>query len=125
MMKLNDPLCEQCPNKVMKDKKQKIRCPALCLPMIWINGRTGRKENLLRKPLEERPYEDYNDILSKLIAQKRENHIEAIRNIEDITIRALAAMLWADISMAEIAKITRTNRTTFYKKIASFTKDIK
>jgi hypothetical protein len=93
--------------------------------MIWINGRTGRKENLLKKPLEERPYEDYNDILSRLIEQKRENHIEAIRNIEDITIRALAAMLWADISMAEIAKITRTNRTTFYKKIASFTKDIK
>ncbi len=120
-MKLNDPLCADCPNKLMKNgKKEKIPCPALCLPMIWINGRCSRKENLLKEPLKERIYEDYNLVLSKLIAGKRENHIEQIRAIPDIEMRAIAAMLWADISITEISQITKKHRDTFYKKIASF-----
>lgn len=125
-MRLNDPLCEACPNKIMKSgKDKKIQCPALCLPMVWINGRTGRKENLLKEPLKDREYEDYNQVLARLIASKKENHIEAIRNIPDLTMRAVAAMLWADISITEISKLTHKHRSTFYKKIASYLNNIK
>jgi hypothetical protein len=130
-MKLHDPLCAGCQNKMIyyattnkegKIEEKKIPCPHICPPIQWINGKSPRKENLLKDPEHEerRQRQDYNAVLAKLIKQKKINHIEEIREISNLTMRAIACMLWADISITDIAKITHCHRDTFYKKIASY-----
>lgn len=130
-MKLNDPLCSACPNKIIhysyKDhngnhQDKEIPCPNLCLPMTWVNGRAARKENLLEDPDQEerKQRRDYNDVLANLIERRQENHIEKIRDIDDIMIRAIACMLWADISVIEISSITHIKKDTLYKRMARY-----
>jgi hypothetical protein len=110
-----------------KLQEKEIPCPNICRPMMWINGKEPRKENLLQDPNHEerRERQDYNAVLAKLIKQRQTNHIEEIREMDDLTMRAIACMLWADISITDIARITHSHRDTFYKKIASYRNKIK
>jgi hypothetical protein len=113
-----DELCKKCVNiKVCKGS-----CPVL----LFIDGRSETRELILNNPdqIEKCSSTDYKEVISNLMEKRAENHINEIRDIEDLNIRAMACMIWADISISEISKIIKIHRSSCYKKIASYIKDI-
>lgn len=127
---LNDPICEYCPNKLIKfytdDAEFDMPCPNLCYPLTWIDGDVSRKERLLKHPEREdrKARENYNDVINKLSKEKSKNHIEQIWAINDITMRAIAAMLWARISIQAISELLQISRQAVYKKMGKYAKNI-
>jgi predicted DNA-binding protein YlxM (UPF0122 family) len=93
--------------------------------MQWIDGRVPLKEKLLKDPAirDKIPIQDYNNVISNLITKKNKNHIDEIRNIHDLTVRAISCMLWADISIKQIAPILKMSRQSVYKKMKHFIND--
>ena len=91
------------------------KCQSLCLPLVWVDGNVSRKENLLKDPYSY-PNEssDYNEILSNLMDEKRENHIEEIRTIENFRTRAIASMIYASIPVSKVADILGCSRSIIY-----------
>jgi hypothetical protein len=113
-----DELCKHCINiKVCKGS-----CPVLS----FIDGRSETRELILNNPeqIEQYSNKDYKEVINGLMERRAENHIDAIRDIQDLNIRAMACMIWADISINQISKIIKIHRSSCYKKIASFIKDI-
>ena len=113
-----DELCQGCINIKV--------CKGLCPVMKFIDGRSETRELILDHPhqLENCDSRDYKEVICSLMDKRQENHIEDIRAINDLNIRAIACMIWADISINEISKIIKMHRVSCYKKIASFIKDI-
>ncbi len=110
----HDPdLCRYCQNKG--------RCLYMCVPMKWIDGNVARKETLLNDPIDEHDLKDYNHTLHKLIRGKQVDNGEAIRLIPDLTIRAIAAMLNADMTITEISDILQVSRQAIYKTLRVYT----
>lgn len=104
----HDELCLKCRNVG--------KCEHLCLPMQWIDGTTERKEKLLKQPVTDLyDYPDYNSTLHELIRSKQTDHIEDIRNIPDMRIRAIISMLNAHLSITYISTLIKCNRGTIYK----------
>lgn len=116
--KPTDELCQNCVNIKV--------CKGLCPVMMFIDGRAETRELILDHPnqLENCETRDYKEVICSLMDKRQANHIEDIRAISDLNIRAMACMIWADISINEISKIIKIHRVSCYKKIASFIKDI-
>ena len=116
-----DELCSDCPNRIISHGKIKIPCKHPCTPMRWIDGNKELKEKILKYPLESHAYSDYNNVLSQLIDGYNTDHIDNIRELPDIRIRAIAAMLYADISLSDISRMLHVNRSNLYRNINKMT----
>jgi hypothetical protein len=82
-----------------------------------INGKYRRREPLLRYPIDAIESADYNEILARLITDKQTDNIDAIRAISDFRVRAVAAMLYADLSVRDIARVLRQTARNIYRMI--------
>lgn len=89
--------------------------------MAWIDGNKELKEKILKYPLESRAYTDYNGVLAQLIDGHNADHIDNIRALPDIRIRAIAAMLYADISLSDISRLLNADRANLYRHIRNMT----
>lgn len=104
----HDELCQACQNKG--------QCEFICLPMKWIDGNIERREKLLNDDhIDESMMENYNETLHERIRAKQLDRMEEIRTIKDIKIRAVAALLSAEISITDISKLFQNNRSSVYK----------
>ena len=112
---MRDPICKPCPNRKA--------CKGLCPPLQWVNGNVARKEPLLKHSIDSMKAQDYKPLLSDLIRSRQEDRIDEIRCVDDITIRAIAAMCYADISMSDIIGLMTLSRTAIYQKIRDFEKE--
>jgi len=60
-------------------------------------------------------YEDYNKVLAELIESGRGDFLNDVLEIEDTKKRAIAALLYAKISISDIAAIFKLNRKTIQR----------
>jgi hypothetical protein len=96
-MKLRDDVCATCCNKDI--------CKNLCPPLIWINGRTARREPLIqdfKNPFLES--KDYNQTLAEKI-DDMQSRFEFVAEIKDEKIRAIASMLAVGTRQKTIASL--------------------
>lgn len=120
---MNDPICTYCRNRATKVSffvngvrvEKKISCQNPCAPLTWINGRVPRKEPLLEDPREIYSQPDYNETLHNIIRAKQSDHITEIREIKDNKIRAIASMLYANMSVNQISRLLKCHRKTVYR----------
>jgi hypothetical protein len=76
---------------------------------------------LLTDPIEALPSGNYNLTLHNRIRAKQIDNGEAIRAIPDLTVRAIAAMLDAELSVKDISNIIQVSRQAIYKTIQVYT----
>jgi hypothetical protein len=105
--KLHDPVCAGCKNI--------SSCTEPCPPVRWIDGSTApRREPLLRDVVSDRSptsARDYNSLLADAL-RARTGRMEDIREITNIRVRAIAAMVYVDITIGEIADIMQVSPRT-------------
>jgi hypothetical protein len=77
----------------------------------------------LRYDLNVCETENYNETLHRLIRAKQAESIDDIRDIPDITIRAIAALLYGHISVIQIAGIMQRTPKTIYNRIEMYLQD--
>jgi hypothetical protein len=98
--KPQDELCTalECPNIPT--------CTALCPPLTWIDGNKETVEKIMNDPDNDHcEFRDYNLTLSQLM-KERDPGIEQIRQIENVRLRAIAAMIYANLSVGQMSAIT-------------------
>lgn len=112
---MHDPVCAGCNNIA--------NCPKPCPPVQWIDGNQSRREPLLRDmavdndrtPVAAR---DYNRVIADVLRARR-GRIEDIRAIDNIRIRAIAALAYAGISQHQIARLLHVSGKTLRRLIVT------
>ena len=112
---MRDPICKPCPNRKA--------CKGLCPPLQWVNGNVARKEPLLKYSIDAVKAQDYKPLLSDLIRSRQIDRIEEIREIQDTTTRAIAGMIYALVSVEDIAGLIELSRTTIYQRVKALGRD--
>lgn len=106
----DDPICRDCVNR--------RTCQGLCPPLTWINGRVALRESLITDdvsdlgPLSSR---DYNDTLSILIEDRRQRDLDAldaIRSINSMCRRLIAAAVLVGVPQRAIANLCHQDQGT-------------
>jgi hypothetical protein len=96
--------------------KNKGRCESPCSPLNWIDGNVPRRENFINEAMLKFNHPDYKDVLYDLSCHKNpQDRREDIKQITDIRIRAICAMLAVDIPKAEIASLLSISRVHLYR----------
>lgn len=112
-----DDICKQC--------RHKKRCRSLCAPLEWIDGNVELQEKLLNNPYDDRHCtEDYNAVLARVIKnvnQNNNNIILQIRSLRDTRLKAIAAMVHAEMSVSSIAEIVHISKSHVYKTLRNAT----
>lgn len=112
---MKDPICKPCPNRKS--------CKGLCPPLQWVNGNVERREPLLKYSLDKVKARDYKPLLHDLIRSRQVDRIEEIRGIQDVITRAIAGMLYALVSVDEIAGIMSVTRSAVYQRVRALDKE--
>ena len=108
-MKLKDDMitCDECPYK--------SKCVKPCKPVEdYINGKTIRKESLLKNQHDYIPQSNYNDILYELIINKESTDIErleAIRSTDNMRRRVIMSSILVGVPQEKIAEICNISQT--------------
>ncbi len=116
MRKPHDPICRHC------DPSRREFCsrqPRPCAPVAWIDGNAARREPLLRDMAGDHDHNpiaarDYKTVLADAL-RARTGRIEDIRQIENMQIRSVAALLYAEVPVVEVARIFGVSRRTVYR----------
>ena len=101
--------CDQCANR-----------PTCKYPCYYLAQELAGLEVHRRGPLSKRePTEDYKALIARIISQKAENLTSEIREIPDMRLRGIAAMLNADMPVREIVRL-RLSKSTLYQHIKKY-----
>jgi hypothetical protein len=82
--------------------------------MVWVNGNVPRREPLLSRPIDTGICSDYNDALHRYMRTTEERR-EEIMEIVNVKKRAIAALLYVDISVTDIGKLLGLSRGKIYR----------
>ena len=107
----DDPICESCPNRIIKyivdQIELEIPCQGTCPPMQWIDGNTASKETLMSDlNTTEMEYRDYKDSLIEMM-EHRQARIENATDLRNIKHKAVSILLFAGITQKDIATLFR------------------
>jgi hypothetical protein len=103
---------------ICKDCENKGRCESPCFPLVWIDGNVERKEILLNELMLQYEHPDYKAILHDLSRHHDPpNRLEEIIEIQNVTHRAVCALMMARIPKAQIATLMKISRTQLYRII--------
>ena len=99
--KIDDELCQGCPN----NNKKQPTCKGLCPPMRFINGNVQSREVLLTDiNTKEMEYRDYKDDLIEMI-ENRQARVNRAIDIPEVRQRAISILLLAGITQKDISNL--------------------
>src|ERR1700690_380159 len=103
--------CTKCPNI--------LKCKKPCPPIQFFSGGNKKLKEKLIEYKDGHLSLNYNDILAKKSKKYKKSTpiIEKIRAIEDLQVRAIAALAYAHVKTREIARLLKLARSTVYLKI--------
>jgi hypothetical protein len=100
--------------------KHYVKCDEPCVYVDRIVGCLDDDEDRHSEFDEETIPQDYMEVINELrqgIAGRRKVDIGRIRAIEDIRIRAVAAMIYARLQMKDIARVMEKSESHIYRMI--------
>jgi hypothetical protein len=86
-------------------------CRHMCAPILWIGRDKKPKEIFARDINAVAETRNYNDVLHTLMRRgdRRGARINDIAEIDDMRLRAVAAMLHANMTVSDIARVMRVS----------------
>ena len=104
------PICQQCVDKA--------HCSSLCNGIdILANGNIPCKEILLSDPYDDHhTNRDYNKVLAE-VQTAQSITIEQIRDIDSLQLKSIAALLYADMSVSQVALQLNISPSYIYRLI--------